>query len=305
VGGGTLQEVVDAVNAQSDLGVSATAVKVGDNAYRLQLASKTAGAANTVTVGSELNGMGSSWLTTSAASNARVTVGSGGNAYSISSASNSLDGVLPGVTIDLIKNGGPVTISSFPDSSALAGKLGALAAAVNAALAEIRTQTKYDPSTKKGSPLTGDGTVRDVQRKLVEAISNPVNGQYPDTFGLSISRGGDVVFDQAKFEAAYAKDPDATRAFFDSAPTGTDPGGLANKLVTAVDQATGNDGSLATVLKGRQQLVLDLQSQIDAYQIRLDKREAGLKAQFSALETTLGSLKNQSSWLSSQLGTSS
>jgi flagellar hook-associated protein 2 len=41
--------------------------------------------------------------------------------------------------------------------------------------------------------------------------------------------------------------------------------------------------------------------QIDSMEIQLKKREERLRRQFSTLESTIGSLKNQQSWLSGQI----
>ena len=46
----------------------------------------------------------------------------------------------------------------------------------------------------------------------------------------------------------------------------------------------------------------DLQKQIDAWDLRLTMRRETLTAQFNAMETALGTLNSQASWLSGQIG---
>ena len=67
----------------------------------------------------------------------------------------------------------------------------------------------------------------------------------------------------------------------------------------ASDSSTGTLNALA---KGRDTLATSLQDKIQAFDIRLESRRATLTKQFSALETALNTIKNQSSWLSSQIG---
>lgn len=81
--------------------------------------------------------------------------------------------------------------------------------------------------------------------------------------------------------------------------------GLAQSLLTVIKDATATStGSLTTAQKGRLDAVDDLQKQIDNWTTRLDSKRLALQRQFTAMETTLASLKSQTSALSS-LGTSS
>lgn len=81
--------------------------------------------------------------------------------------------------------------------------------------------------------------------------------------------------------------------------------GLAQSLLSVIKDATAsNTGSLTTAQQSRQDSVDDLQKQIDNWTTRLDAKRLALQRQFTAMETTLATLKSQTSALSS-LGTSS
>jgi len=60
-------------------------------------------------------------------------------------------------------------------------------------------------------------------------------------------------------------------------------------------------GAITTLAAGQDTQAKDIQSQIDAWTLRLQKREETMKAQFNALETALASMQSQSSWLTSQI----
>ena len=81
--------------------------------------------------------------------------------------------------------------------------------------------------------------------------------------------------------------------------------GLAQSLLTVIKDATASStGTLTTAKQSRQDAVDDLQKQIDNWTTRLDAKRLALQRQFTAMETTLATLKSQTSALSS-LGTSS
>ena len=213
VGDGSLASVVDAVN-RAGVGVRAAAVKVADGAYRLQLTSSTTGAASAFTVGGlNLPALGGAMNTVTAGADAVLEVGdvlAGG--YSITSASNTVTGVLPGMTFNL-RGTGNVTVDVSRDAEAVADKVKGMVDAANAALADIKKLTSYDAASKTSGLLGADGTVRRLQQTVVSAIYG-IDGTSPSEFGVEVKRDGTVGFDRATFLAKYAEDPDAVRDRF-------------------------------------------------------------------------------------------
>ncbi len=55
------------------------------------------------------------------------------------------------------------------------------------------------------------------------------------------------------------------------------------------------------MINGRKSLIDNMNDQISGWDVRLAARKLALTRQFSAMETSLSSLNNQSSWLSGQL----
>ena len=216
VGDGTLASVVDAVN-QAGVGVTATALQVADNQYKLVLTSTTTGAASTFTVDAGLNSaLGTMTSTVTQGADAQITIGDL-TSEPISSATNTFTGVLPGVTLT-VKGAGTATISVARDGDALADKVQKLVDAANAALAEIGDATAYDSTTKKAGLLLGDSTVRRLQSAILNAVSDAVGGSRLGSAanaGLSLTRTGTLTFDSDAFLAEYAKDPNAVSALFE------------------------------------------------------------------------------------------
>ncbi len=78
--------------------------------------------------------------------------------------------------------------------------------------------------------------------------------------------------------------------------------GLAQRLTQVLADATAPvSGYLVSAGTNRQARIDSLNTTIAAYDRRLAQREKVLKAQYSALEVTLGRLRSQSNWLSAQL----
>ncbi len=79
--------------------------------------------------------------------------------------------------------------------------------------------------------------------------------------------------------------------------------GLGLRLQELAKRAThGTTGTLTLLAQGRETLVNDFKSRIADWDLRLATRRETLTRQFTAMETALSSLKNQSTWLAGQLG---
>jgi flagellar hook-associated protein 2 len=240
VGDGSLATVVGAIN-NANAGVTAAAVQVGANTYRLQITSNTSGANNGENIDAgAFNATVGGLTTLTTAADAELTVGSGVGAYTVTSSTNTVSGVLPGVTLNLkARSTDPVTITVARDEGAIADKVQAMIDAANKAKSTVDQLTNYDPATKQASPLTGDSSARRLMATLTDAFIRQVdsaNPKSPGLAGVSIDKSGNFTFDRSKFLAAYENDPDGVKALF--AQGGTS----ANADVTFV---SAGDGAVA------------------------------------------------------------
>lgn len=215
VGGGTLEEVIAAVNA-AGLPVRAVAVNTG-NGHRLQIDSTTTGAASAFTLDGLDPSLGGTVVTTEGA-DARITLGTGPGAYSVTSSTNAFTDITPGVSVVArAVSASPVTISVAADDAAIADRVSALVDAANAALEEITKQSAYDPETKRSALLTGDAGVRRISQTIIRAVTEAVGQSAlgaPSLAGISLDRSGKFTFDRSKFLDAYASDPAAVERLF-------------------------------------------------------------------------------------------
>ena len=231
----SLGAVAAAING-ANVGASASAVKVSDGNWLLQVNSKTPGVNGSLSISAAaFSGVGG-FLETSQAQNAQITVGSGPGAYSITSNTNVFTDVMPGVTLTAVaESATAVTVTVGQDDNASAAAVEKFVGSVNSMLADIAMQTKYDPATKKPSPLTADAGIRSLATQLRSAISsvvgNMTNG-LASTVGLDVQRDGSIKFDRVEFLAAMAADPSVVERIFGRG--GSSAGGVS--FAGATDQ---------------------------------------------------------------------
>ena len=226
VGDGTLGAVVANING-ANAGVTASAVQVGTNQYRLQIASNTTGANKGPNVAAaELNANVGSLVALTTGADAVVTVGSGAGSYEVTSSTNTVSGLLPGVTVTLKSaNATPVTITVSRDGSAMAAKVQAIVDSANDLQKSIASLTAYDPETKKASPLTGDAQMRRLVSSMTRALTDSVPWATPGSpglAGLSVDKEGKYTFDSSKFLSAFSSDPEGLSRVFAQGGTATD-----------------------------------------------------------------------------------
>ena len=179
----SLDEVAASINA-SGAKVNAVVVNDGSN-YRLALTATETGLSNVISVSvddddnndtdtSGLSRLVSANLTqTVAAQDASVTI----NGLAITSSSNSLQGSIPGVTIDLqdvTEANETVTLSVTDNTGAIAVAVTKFVNGYNDLKATLNDLTRYDADTGAGSVLTGDATVRAIESEMRSIMNSPV-----------------------------------------------------------------------------------------------------------------------------------
>jgi flagellar hook-associated protein 2 len=307
---GSLQSLVNAINGTKDAGVRAAAVQVSPGQYRLQLTSTSTGSANTFA----LTGSGGAPLTSlsfsdvTAAGDAVLHVGDPAGGYDITAASNTIDGVLPGLTLKVTSKVSDVTVTVDSDSSAIAAAVQSLVDAANLALTGIQNVSSQgvvgaDGKRTGAGALAGDSLMRQLTSQLLSKVTAGVGGVSLSTVGIGVNKDGVITFDKDKFAAAFTADPAGTQAKFTTASTaGT---GFADLLQGFAQANGGSTGTISDAIQGRQSTIDDLTDRIADWDVRLASRKEALQRQYSALEMALGKLKNQSTWLAGQINSMS
>jgi flagellar hook-associated protein 2 len=260
VGNGSLASVVSAINS-ANAGVTAEALNVGKNQYALAVTSTTTGAANDVSLDPDaFSGSGLGTMnTTTAGRDAVVSLGGAGG-YQVSSSSNTLTGLLPGVSIALQSvSAAPVTVTVSPDGQTAANIVGNFVNAANQVLSSISAATAYNASTNTAGVLNGDFTLQALGQSILSTFSRAIGtsgvidpGAVGSAAGLSLDGStGQINFNATTFAAAYDNNPSGVAAMFSQggsfAPAGGSPAAASDVSLAYAGETTA-PGSYAVVV---------------------------------------------------------
>ncbi|MFI5042194.1 MAG: flagellar filament capping protein FliD, partial [Acidimicrobiales bacterium] len=294
-GGGSLAEVISAINT-AGAGMSATAVGVGSAGFRIQVTSSTTGAAAALTLSpNAFLGTLGTLTSLQQGQDAVLTVGSGPNAYQVTSATNQVSGALPGVTLGLLKASvSPVTVTVASDASGLSTKVQNLVNDINSVINQAKSAVSYDPTNAANSgPLLGDSTVEGLASGLTQAMTGGISGSTlgdASALGITVNTDGTLAFDQTKFQSALASNPQAVADLFQR-PGGN---GIAQQVKAFADgMSDPTKGAITAAILGNQASIKDLTGEISAWQPILDMERTQLTTEFTQMETALAQLNSQ------------
>lgn len=315
--GGSLNDAAAAIN-KSGYGLSATVIQLDSSHFKLQVTSTATGSAAAFSLQSAADPTGTAFSVTTTAQDAKLDLGNGNTA---TSSSNTFSSLLTGVSVTVsqvspIPTGGttptPTTISVSNDTSAVTGKVQAMIDAANAALKAISDNT--DSSDGSTAVLKGNWAMISLGQQILSQVSEAVGGSSPATVGIQLNKDGTIDFDATAFSSALSSNPTLAQQIV-GGTTGVGPDnishtpddsidvdGIAARLSVLAEQASDSaTGMITSLANSQDSQAKDIQSQIDDWTQRLQLRQQTLTDQFNAMETALGTLKSQSSWLSSQI----
>ncbi len=271
--------VAKAINA-SGAGIRAVALPVANGVYRLQVTSLATGEAGAFSV----QGLTVDDAVTVQGQDARILVG---GTLPVQSADGRFTDVLPGTTFTVGAVVADVQLTVRKDDLAVTASVKAVVDALNAALKEIGTASRSGAGA-----LSGDSLLRSLTQQLVSTVSGGTTSAV--AAGVQTTRTGEVAFDAERFTSLLTSDPTRARTLVE---------GIASRVAEVARAASSaSDGTVTVAARRRQDSIRGLNEQVAAWDTRLAMRRATLERQYSALETALGSLQSQSSWLAGQLG---
>ena len=252
-----LTSIAQAIN-KANTGVQASVVYDGST-YHLSLTSKT-GTANAFTVSGSggLAGFsyykGVSGLTLSQKpADASFSL----NGLTVTSGSNTVNGVVSGLTLTLAASGS-ATVTVNQDVSALDKAANSIVTALNSVLTTINQYSTYNPASGAG-PLLGDVGLQILRDNLLNAVTGQggsgasQNSPYTSlsTIGFNITCGGTLSLDDSKFHSAAQSNYAAVASLLGEAGVATNSNvtvqgtGSATPGTYAID-LTSNAGGVVT-----------------------------------------------------------
>ncbi|MFL1464645.1 flagellar filament capping protein FliD [Marinobacter sp. HN1S83] len=310
----TLEGLAASIN-DANAGVSAGVVDTGSG-FRLVLSAEESGIENSVKVSVTdddgnntdtsglsqfvFDGTTSNLEETVAARDAQLEV----NGIAISRPTNTVEGVVDGVTFDL-KSEGASTVKIERDADAVTENVQAFVDKFNAFQDMVDKVSGFDPDSGQGSVLTGDSTIRNIQSDLRRMLTEIPPGLENSPVRMLADVGiktdpstGKLEFDQARFKEQLDAHPEAMTALF-AEKDGVE--GIAERTVNVVSNFLASDGALATRTEGLNGDLEKIQEQRDRLEMRLEALEERLFNQFSAADSLIAQLNSTGDFVSQQL----
>ncbi|GAB5992657.1 lateral flagellar capping protein LafB [Aeromonas enteropelogenes] len=246
--GSTVKDLVSEINdAKGNPGVKATLVR-SDGKVNLVLTSSETGTENAIAI--NYSGDAGDMLGTALAGKRDITKAQdaklqmgGENPLTIVSASNKVENVIDGLTLELTKaqklGEAPLQVVVAQDKEAVTGSLKKFVDSYNELVDELAKMTSSDP--KSPGALASDSGIRGLKSMLGNSVRDLPNGMTLGSLGIKTDRYGKLSFNETDFNKALEKDPE----LLGKALLGDD--GLLKRMSTELDPYVKRDG----VLKSR------------------------------------------------------
>jgi len=328
----SLQDLMDSINAVSDeTGVSASIINDGNETGNYHLVFTGKDASTSFTVTSNLLDDGSNPI---AVNTFDVRTAQQAIAYidgiQVVSNTNTLSGVISGVTINLNKQseiitpasgGDPAvyatsTLNVESDTDSLKEKLSTFVSSYNEIMEWIvsgyrDTAATSDTSSEDGTNeaeslsdyLRGDATINGIKRKLQSVLSDAVGSsgslQILSEIGITTQKDGTLLQNNAKLDDALeSKFEDVVKLL-----AGEDSiDGVMKKFNSyLIDVTSPSQGMYAEKKSRYDRATKILDNQISQKEALIGKIEARIRAQFNAMEQLVSGLNAQGDYLTQQM----
>ena len=226
------------------------------------------------------------------------------NGIEVTSSSNTLTNVVDGLTLTFSKvTTAPVTVTTAQDTGSMKKAVQEFASAYNDVRKLLANQTQYDDKNRVAGVLQGDSAARAVQAQLRNLLGG--NAGTSTTFarladiGFDLQSDGTIKTIDTKLDAALAKPTELKKLFAATDPANAGSDGFAVRLKKLA--ADLNDGILSSRKTGVETRIKSNSKRQEALGDRVDKVEARLRAQYTALDKKMGQLNALSSYVTQQV----
>lgn len=294
--GTSLEDLVKAINDQVD-GVTAYLMDTGSG-LKLVVSGNDTGAANTVSISSSLTSL-TSYDHASTATDAALTI----NGVPISSADNTINGVVQGATFDLV-DVGATKVKIGADTDKMVEKLTAFVTAYNSIITYVGSQSILDTTNNLKGPFVGET----VTSRLTSSMKSTVASTYSAStvisalsqIGFETLQTGKLQINSSDLKDALNNNLDDVTALF------TDSAGFNTALQDVLDRYIDSvDGTVTNRIDALGNSIDDIDTDISNFEDRMTAYEDRLRKGFTAMEIALGKLETAKSSLAALLPTNS
>lgn len=309
--GDSLEDLRDAING-ANKGVSASIVNDGsDTPYRLVLTSRETGEGHQITITSDsdalanafgYDGTGSGDMEQKVpARNAELQI----NGIDIVSQSNTVEGALEGVTLDLVTTTtgattGAATLNVTKDTESMTNAVKAFVTAYNNFQSLSDGLTSYNAESDTAGALLGNSTMRTIESRLRGGVGfAAASGEMSRLSDLGVERqlDGTLKVDDDKLNAAITGNGQAVSQFF-AGSEGVQ--GFADSLTTTLSSILDDGGTLDTATSGIDTSLTRLDDRYTRTQESITATVDRYRTQFAQLDQMVSQMNSTSSYLSQQ-----
>jgi flagellar hook-associated protein 2 len=284
----TLADLASKIN---ELGRGVTASLFNDGTgQRLALSADKPGSANALLVDTSASPLALEEI--SAARDALVFYGtpSSGTGVLIESSTNEFENVVEGLNLTIHEGTlEPVTVSVDSTSTPIVDAIKEFVDAFNSVRESLDELTDFNPDELTTGVLFGTREALQVESDLGRLLSGNFFGVGSftslDAIGLSLNDKGELEFDETKFQAALARDPEAVEQLFTDETLG-----VSAKFEAAIERLAGEDSVLTARTDSLTDLIKANNDRIAAMDAALTRQRERLFAQFTSLESTIAKM---------------
>jgi len=314
----TLETIRDKINKSSS-GVKATII-TDSSGSRLVMQSATTGASNGFRItaadgdGNNTDDSGLSTFAyapdsatsgttlTQSASDASATI----NGVAVTSTTNTLSEVVTGLTLTLSKaSSTATTITVGQDNDSITSALQDFATKYTALSDLLRSNTKYDESTKTAGTLQGDSGAVSILNQMRAIVGGSTSASSTFTtlssIGLEVQSGGGLTVNASKLKSALNNLPEVKKLLANSDSSDPTKDGIGTRMRTLTSTVLDLEGTLTTRTKGLNATLNDNSKRQEQMQSRVDLYEKRLRAQYSALDTAMAKLTSNSNYVTQMI----
>ena len=323
----TVAGIAAAINgASGNPGITATVVTGTDGAH-LVLSSATSGASNTISVAvnnlsgdAGLSNLGvksvpgqnggpstftsanssAAWTQSTAAQDAAFSI----NGISATSSTNTVTTAIAGVTLNLtsaaVGAAQAQTLTIASDTKSQATAINNFVNLYNTLVTTMGTLTQFTKGAATQGPLLGDSTLNTIKNTLASLVTQGVKSGNStitlSSIGITLQADGTLQTDSAKLNAALQSNPANVAALFNST------NGVGARMSSAINSFTKTGGLIdlrTTALNADLKSITQQQTALSNYATQLTNQ---YQAQFTALNTLMATMNNNSQYLTQLFG---
>lgn len=300
------QTLSDVVQQIDNAGLGLTASVVTDaNGSRIAIAADASGSSSDFSVSGDA---GFGFTQAVQGLNASLTV----DGIGISSATNTVTGAIPGVTLNLLSAapGTQVSLAVAPDTGQASQAINQFVSDFNTAVTAVNAQFAFSTSTNSEGPLSSDTTLLNLQNELLGALDytyTPGSGSTTipnlSSMGITVNNDGTLSVDSATLQSTLSNNFSDVQSFFQ----GSALNGFANMLDQQLTAFTAPGGGAFTVdLQSIGSQISTLQDDINNFQTNyIQPLQTQLQNEYSQAEILLQQLPVQTREISAELGQNS